>query len=335
MTDTIAVHDFAQHILNWYDENRRTLPWRGGSAYEVWLSEMMLQQTQVTTVIPYFHRFLERFPTLSLLAQSTLDDVYQVWQGLGYYHRARYLHQAAQQWYALGRDPQSYEEWLSFPGVGPYTAAALTTILLEAPAAAIDGNIKRILQRFFGLNEMRNIERYSRDVLPNHRYGDYTQGLMDFGSMVCTPRTPQCGVCPLSESCQMRLGFWQPPLKPKALKPVRYSHVYICTHEDAIWVMQQTKHRLLKGLWSYPMIETDTQDESWLGSSCTLCGVIKHVFTHFTLYAYVWDTRAVEAQAVLDRWPEGVWMNTDQRAAAGFSRLMRKVEACYINRTIC
>ncbi len=322
-----GMHHFSAKILNWYDNNRRTLPWRGGSAYQVWLSEMMLQQTQVKTVIPYFYRFLARFPTLSSLAESTLDDVYQVWQGLGYYHRARYLHQTAQQWHALGRHPKSYDEWLAFPGIGPYTAGALTAIILEQPAAAVDGNIKRIFQRFFGLDRIQDITRYSQDALPEHRYGDYTQGLMDLGSMVCTPRAPQCGLCPLSSECYMRLGFWSPTLKAAAPKPVRYAHIYMYCQEDQIWSVQRSHGRLLKGLWAYPMIETDTEEVPWTYEGSILHGNIKHVFTHFTLYAYVWNANSVGEEVTI-RWPEGVWMDAPQRAQAGFSRLMRKVEDC-------
>lgn len=316
---------FSEIILEWYAHHRRTLPWRGGSAYYVWLSEMMLQQTQVKTVIPFFYRFLERFPTLEDLSKSTLDEVYQVWQGLGYYHRARYLYQAAQHWVALGRIPKNYEEWLTFPGVGHYTASALTAILLEQPAAAIDGNIKRILQRYFGLDSIQEITKVSNSVLPRAHYGDYTQGLMDFGSMVCLPKSPRCKICPLSNTCALNLGTWSPLViaKPKKLK--RYGHIYICTQGDDVWSVQDDQRRLLKGLWGFPMSELSTENALCEYHALSLFGTVKHVFTHFALNLNVWNANTVKKE-VMSRWPEGLWAPSVQREKLAFSRLMRKVE---------
>ncbi|PPE03705.1 A/G-specific adenine glycosylase [Holospora curviuscula] len=318
---------FSKKILSWYGQYKRSLPWRGGSAYHVLVSEIMLQQTQVKTVIPFFHRFLDRFPTLDALAHSALDTVYQAWQGLGYYHRARYLHEAARAWVALGRDPKSYEEWRKFPGVGSYTGAALAAILLEQRVAAIDGNIKRILQRCFGLDTLAEISVMAQEVLPEHHYGDYTQGLMDLGASICTPRAPQCTVCPIAQHCKFKNGIWTPIIVQKAPKPVRYGHVYLCVQNHEIWTVKNTKTKLLKGLWGFPISELNKEhNTSYIDLAQNLmCGTVRHAFTHFTLILSVWNASS-KVQDIISQWPQGIWLGPKQREAMGFSKLMRKVE---------
>ena len=320
--------EFSHKVLAWYQHHKRSLPWRGGSAYQVWLSEMMLQQTQVKTVIPFYTNFLERFPSLTALAESTLDEVYHVWQGLGYYHRARYLHETARAWIQLGRDPTGYEEWRSFPGVGPYTAAALSAILLEHPVAAIDGNIKRILQRCFGLDTLTSIRVKAQEVLPDRGYGDYTQGLMDLGAMICTPRSPKCLLCPVSSQCMFKQGIWSPLMGAKSVRPLRYAHIYLCEENQKVWTIKNTTTPLLKGLWGFPMSIPNTQESQ----PCVDLGVhlmyktLRHMFTHFTLILRIWNASS-KAEEIMSRWPCGIWLGSEQRKAMGFSRLMRKVES--------
>ncbi|ETZ06788.1 A/G-specific adenine glycosylase [Holospora obtusa F1] len=318
---------FSDQILSWYQHNKRELPWRKGTSYQVFLSEVMLQQTQVKTVIPFFHRFLERFPNLSTLANSSLDEVYQVWQGLGYYHRARNMHKTAQIWSALGRDPRNYAEWIALPGVGPYTASILTAILLEHPAAAIDGNIKRILQRYFGLETIKEVKMVAENVLPSKNYGNYTQGLMDLGAMICTPKTPKCSMCPIAEFCKFKQGTWMPSKKAKNLKSVRYGHVYLCKKEDALWSVKNTESKLLKGLWGFPLSDLKEEEQSSYIEVPLTClkGTVRHVFTHFILELRIWNATS-RIEDVTSKWSNGKWLDFQQRKELGFSRLMRKIE---------
>ncbi|ETZ05541.1 MULTISPECIES: A/G-specific adenine glycosylase [Holospora] len=318
---------FSHKILSWYKENQRPLPWRGGTSYEVFLSEIMLQQTQVKTVIPFFQRFLQRFPNLTELAKSSLDEVYQVWQGLGYYYRARHLHQAAQIWLSLGKDPKEYKEWLSFPGVGPYTAAMLTVVLSKQPATVIDGNIKRILQRYFGLDTLKEIKTMAEKILPCKNHSEYTQGLMDLGAMVCTPKAPKCFVCPIAQHCKFKQGMWAPLVIQKSSKPTRYAHVYLCRKENELWTVQNTQTSLLKGLWGFPLSDLQSEEKMpCINLDPNLINdTVRHVFTHFTLILRAWDASSI-SQSVISRWSNGKWLNFEQRKLIGFSRLMRKVE---------
>lgn len=203
--------DLAPRLLPWFDHHARHLPWRlDHDPYRLFVAVTMLQQTQVAVVLPYYRRFLKAFPSLKRLARADVEDVLQVWAGLGYYARARNLHRAAQiiAQEHRGRVPRTREQLLKLPGVGAYTAAALLSISFEQPVAAIDGNVLRILSRVFHLpggarqgRERKRAERLAQAAVPLDRPGDYNQALMDHGAQVCAPRSPRCADCPLNDIC--------------------------------------------------------------------------------------------------------------------------------------
>ncbi len=203
-------------LLAWYDRHRRKLPWRAGPGerpdpYRVWLSEIMLQQTTVKTVAPYYARFLDRFPTVERLAQASLDDVLKAWAGLGYYARGRNLHACAQAVVGRhgGRFPATAAALSELPGIGPYTAAAIAAIAFDEPATPVDGNIERVVARLFAVEEelpgaKPAIRRLAADLTPARRAGDFAQAMMDLGAGLCTPKKPACGLCPLNDDCAAR-----------------------------------------------------------------------------------------------------------------------------------
>ena len=226
---------FAQAVLTWYDKfGRKHLPWQQNKTlYGVWLSEVMLQQTQVATVIPYFERFVKTFPNLTALADAPLDEVLHLWTGLGYYARARNLHKAAQvmrDQYS-GKFPTEFEQVLALPGVGRSTAGAILSSCLNAPYAILDGNVKRVLSRYFAVNgwsgEKKTEDRLwqlTGEVTPNTQVADFNQAMMDLGAMVCTRSKPKCGLCPLQSNCRANAEQnWQayPGKKPKKALPER------------------------------------------------------------------------------------------------------------------
>lgn len=257
---------FAAQMLAWYRSHRRDLPWRreAHDAYRVWISEALLQQTQVTTVIPYYERFVARFPTVQALAAARLDAVLKTWEGAGYYARARNLHRAAREIVARfgGRVPRTVEDLLTLPGIGRYTAGAIASIAFNQDAPILDGNVLRVLCRYFGIRaDPRTAETQKRlwslaeQLVPHGRAGDFNQGLMDLGATVCTPRQPACGTCPLRRSCvARRLGIQeQLPAKRKKKELPHYDiGVGVIWKGDRVLIARRFPRDLLGGLWEFP-----------------------------------------------------------------------------------
>lgn len=205
-------------LLSWYDRNRRDLPWRRKpDPYRVWLSEVMLQQTRVAAVVPYYQRFLRQFPTVEALARARPQSVLRAWAGLGYYSRARALHAAARRIRARGGFPTTYEAWLALPGVGAYTAAAVASIAFGQPYAVVDANVRRVLARLFASTE--RFEEKAAALLDRSRPGDFNQAMMELGATVCLPRAPLCPQCPLAEQCRARQTDTVAQFPPPKAKP--------------------------------------------------------------------------------------------------------------------
>ena len=308
--------DFSLTLLKWFQENGRDLPWRQTrDPYAIWLSEIILQQTQVKQGWEYWERFMRRWPTVEALAAATEDEVLREWQGLGYYSRARNLHYAAHQIVALGGFPTTLEGIKRLKGVGDYTAAAIGSIAFNLPAAVVDGNVYRVLSRHFGIDTPINttegkklfaalaLELLSPLLVPAHlrttvppyprTSAQYNQAIMDFGAIQCTPQSPRCDSCPLMESCEaFRNGRVQElPVKLKTLK-IRERHliyIYIrCQGQTAIH--RRGAGDIWQGLWEPLVLE-----ESPLPLTSHLLPLkkdIKHVLTHRVLYAdfYLWET---------------------------------------------
>jgi A/G-specific adenine glycosylase len=329
-------------LLAWYDRHRRRLPWRAlpGEAadpYRVWLSEVMLQQTTVQAVKPYFEAFTQAFPTVADLAESPTEDVMRLWAGLGYYSRARNLHACAKVVVADhgGRFPADEASLLKLPGVGAYTAAAIASIAFGRRAVVVDGNVERVVARLHALETplpaaRSAIRRLADALTPAERPGDYAQAMMDLGATVCTPRSPACGVCPLMEGCTARIGGAPAtyPLKAaRTAKALRRGTTFVAIRADgAVLVRTRAPSGLLGGM-------TETPSTTWvagappaadppLAATWRLAGSVSHVFTHFPLELEVWTARLPAAAPT----PSGMrWVAAEAIAREAFPTLFRKV----------
>lgn len=261
---------FARRIIRYQRKRgRHDLPWqRRRSPYRVWVSEIMLQQTRVGAVVPYFQRFMREFPSVKRLAEAPLDAVLAHWSGLGYYARARHLHEAAQAIRgAGGRLPRTVEDWMRLPGVGRSTAGAIVSLALDRPAPMLDGNARRVIARHQGLTEASgsSLWRVARQLLPDRESARYTQGLMDLGSQCCTPRAPDCAHCPLREDCHYaRHGPEARPDRERSPLPHRTAWVVIVqTGDGRVLLRQRRPQGIWGGLWSLPEYPSRSAARRW------------------------------------------------------------------------
>ena len=305
-------------LLAWYDDCARDLPWRGfHNAYKTWVSEAMLQQTRVETVLSYYERFLSRFPDLPSLAAAQEADVLKEWEGLGYYSRARNLWKGAQQVMQEygGVLPRDQSRLKDIRGIGPYTAGAIASIAYDVPVPAVDGNVIRVLSRLFGIrtnaldpDTRKKIESVAASLVPAERPGDYNQAVMDLGATVCTPGTPDCTRCPLSSFCDgCRAGDASDlPVLPKARPPKAIPYAVLLIRSGSRVLMRQRTEKLLQGLWCFPMFEgeyTPDQLRELVHKKLRLslsplkeAGAARHVFTHRVWLMQLYETSA-EASA--------------------------------------
>ncbi|MGE5450886.1 MAG: A/G-specific adenine glycosylase [Acidobacteriota bacterium] len=317
--------DLSKRLVAWQAQHgRHGLPWqRTRDPYRVWLSEIMLQQTQVTTVLGYYERFLQRFPTVADLAQAPLDDVLTLWAGLGYYSRARNLHRCAQAVVAEhgGQFPQTVESLVTLPGIGPSTAAAIASFCFAVRTSIMDGNVKRVLSRVLAWDQDLSVKTHERQLweLANRLVPEqsidmpaYTQGLMDLGATVCSPRKPTCLVCPWSDLCQGRIQG-EPeryPVKTRKLKRSERENWWLwLVWRDQVWLQQMPDKGVWAGLWTLPLLEDEAALVDVLGADLhpdklDMQPRIKHVLTHLDWYLHprrlVLDTHA-DVQALQDR----------------------------------
>jgi A/G-specific adenine glycosylase len=339
-------------LLAWYDRHRRALPWRARPGerpdpYRVWLSEIMLQQTTVKAVGPYFTRFLDRFPTVRALAHADRDDVLRLWAGLGYYARARNLHDCAKAVVErhAGCFPQDEAALRALPGVGPYTAAAIAAIAFDAHATAVDGNVERVVARLFAVEEelpaaKSVIRSLAATLTPAQRAGDFAQAMMDLGATICTPKKPACALCPWIESCAARRrgdAETFPRKTPKVAGKLRRGAAFVVLRAEAeLLVRTRPAKGLLGGMTEVPgSAWTHNFDlETALAHAPRLSrarpkwqrppGLVRHVFTHFPLELTVYRI-AVPARA---RAPAGMrWIALADLASEALPNLMRKVIA--------
>lgn len=289
-------------LLAWYARHARTLPWRGiHDPYRTWVSETMLQQTRVETVLGYYDRFLQRFPTVADLAAAPEDDVLKMWEGLGYYSRARNLHKGAKQVVAEygGVIPSSVEELRKISGIGPYTAGAIASIAFDQPVPAVDGNVIRVVSRLCGIREnvgvpsvRRALEGEAAALVPADRPGDFNQAVMDLGATICTPGTPSCEKCPLQAECDAYAAgdAEDLPVLPRKNPPKVLDYAVCLIFSGDRVLMRQRTEAMLRGLWVFPMIEGKTTLRQLPSavrkltklavSGVVSAGEAKHVFTH-------------------------------------------------------
>ena len=337
-------------LLSWYDLSGRDLPWRMRGAhsnpYAVWVSEIMLQQTTVKTVIPYFHRFMEKFPDIQTLAKADVEDVLLMWQGLGYYTRARKMHECAR--YLAGKSggkfPQTYRELLKLPGIGPYTAASISSLAFDLPEAVVDGNVIRVISRLYGILEstavsLPKIKERAQSLMPERRAADYTSAIMDLGATVCVPKNPNCGVCPFKEACAaFKEGLVDEiPLTEKLQKVVKCGKLFWIENVNGdVFIQKRTEKGLLHGLTEFPWSAVEGDHNRLddipfpVKGDWTDCGKsVRHVFTHINLELHIFKIRlSKEGEAdFLDQKTNGsgMFVSKDVFEAFPFSTLMKKI----------
>ena len=321
----LYLNDFSARLLDWYDVHRRELPWRSDApdAYAVWLSEIMLQQTTVAAVMPYYLRFLATWPTVGTLAAAEDGAVMSAWAGLGYYNRARNLLAAAR---VMARDgvPRDEAGWRTLPGVGRYTAAAVAAIAMGQRAVVVDGNVKRVVARLFAvetpLPAEEEIYQLTDAITPDARAGDFAQAMMDLGATICTPRSPKCLICPVKFGCRaLDLGYPDkfPVRLPKKPRPERAATAWWIERGDDVALVRRPPLGLLGGMLGLPVSE-DAGDGALLGT-------VTHVFTHFRL------TLAVRRGNEADAPRAAIWWPVEKLAEAGLPTLFRKAVALGIS----
>ncbi|MBZ0301976.1 MAG: A/G-specific adenine glycosylase [Anaerolineae bacterium] len=350
---------FQADLLAWYDQAAADLPWRRTRApYHVWLSEIMLQQTQVETVIPYYERFLAAFPTIQALAEAPLDDVLKLWEGLGYYSRARNLHRAAQ---IIAHDmggyiPTTAEGWRQLPGIGRYTAGAIASIAFEECTPVLDGNVIRVFARLLDLDADVTETAVKNDLwqraeawMPPTRPGDYNQALMDLGRTICKPRSPLCSDCPIQASCAAHAHGTQderPVKTPRAATPHHDVAAGIIWNERGkLLIAQRPLDGLLGGLWEFPggkrepgeelpdCLKRELREELAIEVRVgDLFFVVKHGFTHFriTLHAFTCQYLSGPPQAIGVR--DWAWVTPHQLDTYSFGKADREVITAILER---
>jgi A/G-specific adenine glycosylase len=341
---------FAHRVIDWQRRHgRHDLPWQGTrDPYRVWLSEIMLQQTQVTTVLGYYARFLDRFPDVATLAAASQDDVLALWSGLGYYSRARNLHACARAVVAEhgGQFPRRSDELKTLPGIGRSTAAAIAAFCFGERVAILDGNVKRVLTRLLGFDgdladtaRERELWAQASALLPEQGIEPYTQGLMDLGSSICLARSPACPTCPAHDLCRAARDGTQArfPVKTRKLKRGTREHLWLwLAWRDRVWLVKRPDRGVWAGLWSLPEFDSiaafERHSAAWPGEALTLPR-IRHTLTHldWTLHPLRWTlparSSARTVQALVADWPDGRWFDLDEALAAGLPAPLRKLLA--------
>lgn len=352
----------ATKLLSWYDKNARDLPWRDHpDPYAVWVSEIMLQQTRVETVIPYYQQWMQKFPTLAKLAQASQQEVLAAWEGLGYYSRARNLHRAAQTICQQhhGELPDDIHKLRQLPGIGRYTAGAIASIAFGLDEPTLDGNIRRVLARIFNVNlparssqGEKLLWELAAQNLPTGQAGDYNQALMDLGATICTPQRPSCQLCPLSEICQSReLGLQEarPVLAKRKSVPHHIVTAAVIINRDQVLIAQRPQNGLLGGLWEFPggklqtgedltaCLRREIQEE--LGLDIEVLGKVgtyRHAYTHFrvTLHAFCCQTDG-EAQPQTLQVQDWRWVKPTELSNFPMGKIDRQISANLLEERPC
>ena len=328
--ERMTENNLAGLLLAWYEQHGRELPWRvkGGAhpdPYVILVSELMLQQTTVKTVIPYFHRFMKRFPTVKDLAEATQEEVYFYWQGLGYYTRARSLHATARLVMEKfnGRFPEKREDVLKLKGIGPYTVASFLALAFNQPETVVDGNVIRVISRLFRLTEpvseiLPQIREKAAGLTDRTRPADYASAIMDLGAMICTPKNPQCLLCPWQEHCLSKTDpeLEEIPRRGKPAKKVKNGYVYLLSNRNGeIFIRKRTEKGLLSGLYEFPWSDGAQLFPAAKDTGCE----VSHTFTHFKLILKICLLQQ-------ENCPEaGMFIRPKNLSAYPVSTLMKKV----------
>ncbi|HYN53911.1 MAG TPA: A/G-specific adenine glycosylase [Methylotenera sp.] len=345
---------FATRLITWQKQfGRHDLPWQNTSdPYAIWVSEIMLQQTQVTAVIGYYSKFMRRFPDIATLAAATQDEVLQQWSGLGYYSRARNLHNAAQTIMDEhdGKFPQDFDTIQTLAGIGRSTAAAIASFSFNQVQTILDGNVKRVLARHFlveGWPSSPKVEKQlwtlAEDLLPKHDMVAYTQGLMDLGATLCTRSKPKCGVCPLNNSCeayqQNRVSELPTP-KPRKAIPEKHTTMLILLHGKEVMLEKRPPSGIWGGLWSFPEVETDYNTEAAVLSRFAIhaeadepLATLSHAFTHFKLHIQPQPLHVVKLNSKTGEAGQ-IWLSIEDAVGAAIPTPVRKILQLLQNKSL-
>jgi A/G-specific adenine glycosylase len=341
----------AEKLLTWYGQNRRHLPWRDQSdPYAIWISEIMLQQTRVESVLPYYEKWIVRFPTVFDLAAAPQQEVLNYWEGLGYYARARNLHQAAKiivEEYN-GELPSDIQTLCELPGIGAYTAGAIASIAFGKDEAALDGNIRRVMSRLFDVAEPigstkgeRILWALARENLPPGKAGDYNQALMDLGAAICTPTSPNCVSCPLNNLClahELGIQDQRPVKKPKKPLPHYTVTAAILRSKGRVLIAQRPPEGLLGGMWEFPGGKTEPGESLAEGLKREICeelgieidvgpsfGIYEHAFTHYKISLHAFICRQTDGQLTAREHSDLRWVTPAQMADYPMGKIDRQI----------
>ncbi len=346
-----SYQEFRNALLKWFEKHKREMPWRGiDDPYKIWVSEVMLQQTQVKKVVAYYERFIKKFPDVQHLAEAPLQDVLKVWEGLGYYARARNLHKAAQiiiQEYA-GKIPNDYATFRKLPGIGDYSAAAVHSIAFNEPYAAVDGNIKRVLARLLLIDAPINdtssaklFQQKADTLLDKNEPGQFNQAMMELGATVCRPQSPTCLVCPVNLFC----GAFQTsrqdefPIRLKREKvPEHHMIAGVIYKGSEVLIVQRPLEGLLGGLWEFPndqIAENETAEQACIRLTADVVNLsvrnlkyltrVKHAFTHFKIVVDVFECDYQSGEVVLNEPIDAKWVKLNELKDYPLPRTTHKI----------
>ncbi|NPE30396.1 A/G-specific adenine glycosylase [Methanococcoides sp. SA1] len=332
------VKEFKLELLNWYLNNKRDLPWRQtNDPYKIWISEAMLQQTQVKTVIPYYQRFIEKFPTVKDLADADQQKILKMWEGLGYYSRARNLHKAAKMIVEefFSKVPYILDEIKTLPGVGDYISAAVLSIAFQFPIAVVDGNVKRVLARLYCLDEPVNdsknkkiFKQHAEKLLNRENPGDHNQAMMELGALICTPKNPQCNICQVTDNCQSfkKEKVDQYPKRiTKAKTPLYHISIGVIYKDGKMLITKREDDGLLGGLWEFPggkREPKETAEDACIREIKEETGLtvtiekyltkVKHAYTHFRISIDVFICNYISGDIFLNGPVDFRWITKDE-----------------------
>ena len=343
---------WVNHLLNWYEINKRNLPWRkkkNQNFYSIWISEVMLQQTKVNTVIPYFVKFKKKWPNFKSFKSATLNDILLAWKGLGYYQRAHNIYRTLE---ILKKKKiyLAFDNLIKLPGIGDYTAASISAILKNGNRAVIDGNIKRILSRAFNLDEkeknyLKKILFYAQSLTPQNNRSEYCQSLMDLGATICITKKPKCSVCPVNCLCDFNINKREHVEKPKKIRNKKFGIVFLIKFKKK-YLIVKSEEKLLQGMFGFPTSDffsiNKTSDinllkkktiNSWIKSNFLVnsyleLGTIKHNFSGFDLKLFIVKIESTKDKIVTN---SGLWVEKDKFIDFPFSKLMSKITSEVIN----
>lgn len=342
---------FSKDLLAWYANNARQLPWRGsGDPYAIWISEIMLQQTRVETVIPYFQRWMARFPTVQSLARAEIDEILSLWEGLGYYRRAHNLQLAAKQIIEEfgGKMPQSSVELEKLPGIGPYTAAAISSIAFGERILSLDGNLRRVISRLDNYERdatvpeaSKRFRTWAEEHISSSSASAFNQALMDLGAMVCTAKSPACGMCPISSHCEAYAQGVQenrPVMKKMPQIPHFVVSAGVLIKDGQVLLGRRPTGKLLGGLWEFPggkcldgELITECLVREWKEELNMVVvpgveiGVFKHAYTHFKVTVHALECQSKKTEFMLNAHSEVRWIQLDQLKSYPMGKVDRRI----------